>query len=197
MQLHRLTRALALALFSLSCVAPSFARAEDEPAEAVAEHRFDVVGPSLGIGHFAVPSSDDYSRFIGAAAADARYAHASGHGVMLRLAYGTNVWGEGFGGELDYLYRVILAGDLDVSLGLDFTLGPTVAWLRHDEQTIAQGVHFGGNAGVSLDLRAFNFILSLGGQYRLLIPTETRLDGDPAGPAHVITGTLGAGLTFY
>jgi len=196
MQRHRLLRPLAAALLSLSFVAPSAARAEEEAVPAVAEHRFDLVGPSVGIGHFAAPSSD-YSRFIGTVAADARYAHASGHGVMLRFAYGTNVWGEGFGVELDYLYRAILAGQRDVSLGLDFTLGPTATWLEHDEQTIARGTHLGGNAGVSLDFRAFNFLLSLGGQYRLLIPTDARLDGAPAGPAHAITGTLGAGFTFY
>jgi hypothetical protein len=189
-------RSLAAALLSLSLVAPAVASAEDEAVPVVSEHRFEVVGPSFGIGHFAAPSSD-YSRGIATLAVDARYAHASGHGVMARYAYGTNVWGEGSGIELDYLYRAILAGHQDVSLGLDFTLGPTAAWLEHDEQTLATGMHLGGNAGVSLDFRAFNFVLSLGGQYRLLIPTDARLDGGPAGPAHAITGTLGAGFTFY
>lgn len=193
--MHRPRSFLAAAL-AVSLMAPALASAEDELVPMAPEHRFDLVGPSFGIGHFAVPSSN-YSRTIGTLTADARYAHASGHGVMARFAYATNVWGEGFGVELDYLYRAIVAGDQDLSLGLDFTLGPTVAWLEHDEQTLATGAHFGGNAGVSLDFRAYNFVLSLGGQYRILVPTDARLDGQPAGPAHVITGTLGAGFTFY
>jgi hypothetical protein len=196
MQRHRSLGAVAAALLSMALATPSVASADDEPIPTAPEHRFDLVGPSFGIGHFAAPSSD-YSRTIATVAADARYAHASGHGLMLRFAYGTNLWGEGSGIELDYLFRAVLTGDRDVSLGLDFTIGPTAAWLDHDEQTLATGAHLGGNGGVSLDFRAFNFVLSLGGQYRLLVPTDARLDGAPAGPAHAITGTLGAGFTFY
>src|SRR5690606_14690488 len=99
MQRHRSSSLLAAALLAMMLVAPPLASAEDELVPVVPEHRFDLVGPSFGPGHFAAPSSD-YSRGIVMSAIDARYAHASGHGVMARFAYGTNIWGEGFGVEL-------------------------------------------------------------------------------------------------
>ncbi len=186
--------ALALTLSSL----PMLARADDEIPDAprAPVHRVDVVLPSVGLGHYAAPDAS-YARNIGTVSADVRYAHRSGHGVMLRLAYGTNVWGEAWGGELDYLYRVLLVGHEDISLGVDLTLGPTVSGFDHDQATLAVGVHLGGNGGVSLDLRARNFIASLGGQYRLFVPLEPALNGGDAGVAHAFTASIGAGFTFY
>ena len=185
--------AAALSAAFLSLVLPVTALADEPPPP---EHRIELVGPSVGIGHFAVPSTG-YSRGFGTLAIDLRYAHASGHGVMVRGAWGSNVWGEGYGLELDYLVRAILTGDRDLSLGLDFTLGPSAATLEHNEQTLAVGAYFGGNGGISLDFRAYNFVLSLGAQYRFLVPAGERLDGAGAAPAHVLTATLGAGVTFY
>jgi hypothetical protein len=162
----------------------------------VPEHRIEVVGPSFGPAFFHVPSSN-YSRAIFMGIVDVRYAHQSGHGVSARGAWGTNVWGEGFGAEVDYPHRLILAGHTDLSLGVDLSVGATVAGLAHNEQTIAAGLHLGGNAGASLDFRTYNFTLSLAVRYRLLVPTELRLDGQPAGPAQIFSATLGAGFSFY
>ena len=55
----------------------------------------------------------------------------------------------------------------------------------------------GGNAGLSLDLRVYNFVLSLGAQYRVLIPDGAALNGGASGPEHALTATLGAGFGFW
>ncbi|AKF11032.1 hypothetical protein [Sandaracinus amylolyticus] len=190
----RLVIALAIGL-SLS-TAP--ARADDRTLAELElpEHRVDVVLPSAGLGWFTSPSTG-YDRIVFTLSVDVRYAHRTGHGAMVRGAYGTNVWGEAMAIELDYLYRAHLVGDQHLSLALDAMIGATVASFDHDEERLAVGAHLGGNAGLSLDLRVRNFIVALGVQYRLLVPTERTLGGNEAGVEHAITGTLGLGFTFY
>lgn len=201
MHTSNLHHSLLVAVFAslVALAIPSFALA-DEPAsgaaEPVPEHRVDLVIPSLGIGHFTAPTSG-YQQTILTLAVDLRYAHRSGHGVMARYAVGTNGWGGGHGGDLDYLYRIALGGDRHVSTSLDAMIGPTLAVLDHNEGLLPVGLHYGGNAALSLDFRARNFVLALGTQYRLLVPTERAINGGPTGVQHAITATLGFGFTFY
>lgn len=190
----RFSPVLALAFLALPTTA--LAQPEHAPDPNVPVHRVDVLVPLAGIGGFFAPAAD-YDRLIVTLGVEVRYAHRSGHGVLGRATWGTNVWGEGWGGEIDYLYRVPLAGDRQTSLGLDLMAGVTLAGLRHNEQTLPTGFHPGANVGVSLDFRSHSFVVSLGGRYRVLVPVEAALDGTGAGPAHVVTGTLGAGFTFY
>ncbi|HEY8430933.1 MAG TPA: hypothetical protein VIL20_21290 [Sandaracinaceae bacterium] len=173
------------------------AASADEPAAP--EHRFDVL-THLGYGYFDVPASSFSTDDLWTFSLELRYAHASGHGALLRGTWGVVLdfpSGEGYGVELDYLGRVPIAGDEDLSLALDVTVGGTVAGLDHGSQRIPTGAHLGGNAGLTLDLRAYNFVASVGACYRLLVPLEERLDGEPAGPAHLVTAVLGLGFTFY
>jgi len=148
------------------------------------------------MGWFTSPSTG-YDRGIGTLSIDFRYAHRSGHGTMARVAHGTNLWGGATALEVDYLYRAHLAGDRRLSLALDTMIGGSIALFDHNEDRLAEGVHLGGNAGLSLDLRVHNFILALGAQYRVLVPTEDARNGLDAGVEHAITGTLGLGFTFY
>lgn len=182
---------------ALALSLPAVAMAEEPPAAP--EHRFDVL-TAIGYGHFNVPSSEFSTNDVLTFSLELRYAHQSGHGALLRGIWGANLrpwFGQGYGVDLDYLGRVPIAGHEDVSLALDFTVGGTAVGLDHESQSIPAGAHLGANAGVSLDFRAYNFIVSVGAQYRLLVPTEGRLDGGPAGPAHFVHGALALGFTFY
>jgi hypothetical protein len=180
---------------------PSAAHAGDdedqkESAASRPNERIDVVLPSVGLGFFAAPSVG-YTRSIFAMSGELRWAYRDEHGGTMRVAYGTTVWGAGYGLDLDYTYRARLAGDLHTSLALDMMVGPTVAILEHNESLLPVGVHVGGNAGLSLDLRLRNFIVALGAQYRLLVGTEPALGGGRTGAEHVLTATLGVGFTLY
>ncbi len=189
-------RMMLIALALSTITAHALADSPDAHAPTQPEHRVDVVIPSVGLGWFVAPAAD-YDRVILTGAVDVRYAHRSGHGVMARAAFGSTFWGGGTGGDLDYLYRTTLAGDRHLSLGLDLMAGLTVAELEHDEDTLPVGWHVGGNTSLSLDLRARNFVVSLGGQYRAIFPTEAAPNGGATGPEHALTATLGLGFTFY
>ena len=165
-------------------------------AQGPLEHRVDIVGPSVGVGHLLAPTVD-YGEEIVLAHVEVRYAHGSGSGMLVRGGYGSNGWGEGYGGELDYLHRFLLVGDADVSLGIDLTLGLTAAGLDHTDERFPAGFHAGGNAGVSLDARFFNFMISLGAQYRLLAPEESAPNGGPTGLLSLWSATLGFGVSIY
>ena len=204
MHSHRLL--LVLALLALTSTAlPSTALADPgddtattpaPAADAEPEHRVDVIIPTAGLGLFMAPTSG-YQSTILLLGIEGRYAHRSGHGAMLRLSSATNGWGGATGGDLDYLYRVRLAGHQHVSLGLDLMAGLTVAVLHHNEALIPVGAHTGGNAGFSLDFRARNFVVGIGAQYRVLIPSERALNGGDAGVEHAATAALSLGFTFY
>lgn len=191
------TRILGIALLLSSATLPLAASAQDRNDEASAEpeHRVDIILPAFGIGYFAVPATS-YERAIATVGLDLRYASRSGHGAMLRATYATTLWGSAYGMDVDYLFRARLAGDRHLSLALDFMIGGTVAMLEHNENTLAIGPHVGGNAGVSLDFRVHNFIVALGAQYRLMAGAQAAGDGS-TNPEHVLTATLGVGLTFY
>src|SRR5262245_9331485 len=105
----------------LVALTPSLVRADDgaEADEAAQpEERVDVVIPAAGLGGFIAPAVS-YSRAIFIASAELRWAHGSGHGAMFRGSWGTTVWGEGYGADFDYLYRMPLAGDRHLGLSLD------------------------------------------------------------------------------
>lgn len=158
--------------------------------------RLDVEFPSVGLGWFAAPAAG-YDREIANYGGNARIVSPSGHGGLLRIMEGTNVWGSAIGAETDYLFRVRLVGDDRFGLGLDTSVGATVAWFSHNEGTLPTGLALGGNAGLSLDFRAYGFVVSLGAQYHLLVPTEGALNGGPSGAEHAITGTIGLGFGFW
>ncbi len=178
------------------CLAPALALAQEDARTDEPNVRVDAVFPSAGFGGFFAPDAH-YSRGIFIAGLETRWTHASGHGGMVRGAWGTSVWGSGYGADLAYLYRARLVGDRDVSLSLDSMIGPTFAALEHNEDSLPLGVEVGGHLSFSLDFRARNFILALGLQYRVLFPTQAAIDGSSAGAQHVLTGTLGVGFTIY
>lgn len=191
--------ALVLALF----VSPLAASAQDavleqeeRPAHRAPAYRLDFTGPSVGIGMFSAPTGG-YESTILTIAGDVRLVSAEGHGGMVRVAHGFRLGGGATAVELDYVFRARLAGDDRLGLGLDTTVGPTLAWFSHNEGSIPTGLALGGNAGLSLDFRAYGFVVSLGGQYRLLLPTEGAINGGPSGPEHAITATLGFGFGFW
>jgi hypothetical protein len=203
---------LLLALFLASFLAPRSAAAQEADSAAALEapasaasaasapsapdYRLDVTVPSAGIGWFSAPAGH-YDATIFTLSGDVRIVERHGHGAMLRVAHGTNIWGGGTAVELDYVYRLRLAGDDRFGLGLDTTVGMTIASLSHNEATIPDGLAVGGNTGLSLDFRAYGFVVSLGGQYRLLLPQEAALNGGASGPEHALTVTLGLGFGFW
>lgn len=166
------------------------------PAPRAPSWRLDVLVPTGGFGWFTVPTAS-YDRLIATMTLDVRLVGESGHGAMVRPVFGTNLWGEGWGGDIDYVFRSRLYGDDVFGLGLDLNGGMTAAFLEHNETTIADGLAYGGNVGASLDLRAYNFAMTLGVQYRMLLPTTAPENGVATGPEHVLTFTFGGGFGFW
>ncbi len=166
------------------------------PLHRTPAYRLDIMIPSVGVGLFSAPTSG-YERTILTLSVDVRLVSRGGHGGMVRVAHGSTLWGSATAVELDYVFRARLAGDDRFGLGLDSTIGTTLASFAHNEATIPTGLALGGNVGLSLDFRAYGFVVSLGAQYRLLVPTEAALNGGASGPEHAITGTLGLGFGFW
>jgi hypothetical protein len=158
--------------------------------------RFDAMFPFVGMGGFFAPTAS-YSREFWASGLEARWAGARGHGGVARGTWGVTAFGSGYGADIGYLYRAGVTGDRDVSLAFDSMIGPTLAVLEHDEDTLPLGPHLGAHASFSLDLRVRNFLVGLGVQYRLLVPTRDAINGGPSGPEHVLTATVGLGFTIY
>jgi hypothetical protein len=197
----RILVALAMLLGSLaplhaSAQAASTASPYLAPTRPQPAWRLDVTAPSFGIGGFWAPAAD-YARTIFTWSLDVRMVAASGHGVMVRFAEGADIWGGGDGVELDWVGRVRLAGDDHFGLALDGMVGPTIAYLNHNEGTVPRGVTCGGNANLSLDFRAYGFVVSLAAQYRILMPAAPAPNGGPTGPEHALTATLGLGFGFW
>jgi hypothetical protein len=187
-----LSAALFTALF-VALSAPGAARAQES---ADPGYRVDVLLPSMGLGWFDAPAAD-YERGIFVISAEVRVVERHGHGALVRVADGSTIWGGAMAVDADYVYRARLAGNDRLGLGLDVQTGLTVADFSHNEGTLPAGLAVGGNAGVSLDFRAYGFVVSLAGEYRLLAPQETALNGGPTGAEHALTATLGLGFGFW
>lgn len=169
---------------------------EVAPATSSPRWRLDVGAPGFGPGGFFAPAAS-YERSIVTMTFDVRFVESHGHGVMARYVWGTNLWGGGHGVDLDYVFRARLAGDDRFGLGLDTMAGMTLGALVHNDEEVPVGAVAGANVGLQLDLRLYGFVVSLGTQYRLLLPTETAANGGPIGPEHALTGTLGLGFGFW
>ncbi len=185
-------------VLALASFTPSAARAlyGDETPAPAPTWRVELVGPSLGIGVFLAPAAS-YERNIVSLSGELRFAHRTGHGALFRMGWGSNLWGGGWVGELAYLHRFRLVGHDAMGVGLDLSVGPTLAALRHDEGTVPAGNALGGHVGVSLDGRIHGLTISLAGQYRVFVPWRGPPNGGPVGPEHALTLMVGLGLAFY
>lgn len=154
--------------------------------------RLDFGVPAVGMGVFHAPAQS-YDKGIMSATTDVRLVGISGHGAMVRYAFGTNIWGHGHGIEIDYVYRTRLSGDDRGGVGLDLMAGTSFGDVEHDENDVAQGAMIGANTAVQLDFRHYAFVVSFGAQYRGLVPLSSASGGDPV---HVLTGTIGLGFGF-
>lgn len=199
---------LALSLLAL----PSAATAQTDPA-----FRLDLGVPNIGIG---VATFDP--ELLIAAGAHVALAHLSGHGARVDFVYLSPDTGMLFGphrahGEswmVDgaYFYRVRVAGNDRLGLGLDLSAGLTVAEVHFRQATnglcfgscgtpdvvverVADGAHLGPNVGAALDFRAYGFVLGIDVRYRALLGLEATA-GDRI-DQHAFSATASLGIGFW
>ncbi len=158
--------------------------------------RIDFIGPTVGIGAFLAPTVG-YGRLILTLGGEVRFAHASGSGVLVRVAHGSNLWGGGTAVDLAYLHRLSILGTARKGGSIDFTLGPSFAWLSHNQGDVPTGATLGGQAGVALTGRDENFSASVGAQFHGFMPLEGAPNGGPTGFEMAITVMGGLGFGFY
>lgn len=196
-------RTLACSLVLLLGVPSSRAAAQEEDIEAPPPlpsneptWRIDFIGPTVGIGAFLAPTVG-YGRSILTLGGEVRFAHASGAGVLLRVAHGSNLWGGGTSVDLAYLHRLALVGNERKGGSVDFSLGPSFAWLSHNQGDVPVGASLGGQAGVALTGRDENFSASVGAQFHGFLPLQDAPNGGPTGLQMAITVMGGLGFGFF
>ena len=186
----------------LALTSPALAQ-ELEPVEvppplpsSEAEWRLDILGPTVGIGVFLAPAVG-YQQGLFTIGGEVRLAHRSGSGLLLRVAHGTNIWGGGTVTDLAYLHRVTLLGGARRGGGLDFAVGPSFAWLSHNQGDVPPGAALGGQAGIALQGREENFSASVGAQLHGFVPLQAAPNGGPTGFELAISVMGGLGFGFY
>lgn len=190
-----MTRSILVALCLV--LAPSLAAAQSSSAVPTATSpafRLDVGFPDLGVG-----ASTFDPGVLGSFGGHVALAHRSGHGGRIGFAFLTpssgqlfgphRAHGEGWVIDASYLYRVRLAGDDRLGLGLDLSSGLSTGMIDErpgtnglcfggcptpepEAQNVPDGANFGWNAGASLDLRVYGFTLGLDVRYRGLFALE-------------------------
>jgi hypothetical protein len=208
-------RHLALVLLVLLVPAPLAAQASSSSAPLV---RVDFGGPSVGIGAGTLDPGVSVA-FGGHVTA----VHRSGHGARVDFTQVAPTSGEllgpspasGGGWMLDvaYAYRIRVAGDDRLGLGLDVAGGISAADLHFYQPTsglcifgpcsqpapvaenVADGAQLGANAGLSLDFRAYGFLFGIDARYRALLGLEAR-SGDRL-DQHLFTASAYFGFGFY
>jgi len=191
--------------FACAALAASPALAQDAsevvevsaaPSPSEPQWRLDILGPTIGIGVFLAPSVG-YEQGLFTLGGEVRFAHESGNGALLRVAHGNNLWGGGTVIDLGYLYRLNVTGSAVRGASLDFTVGPSFAWLAHNQGDVPVGAAMGGEAGLGVHGRYDNFAASISGQLHGFAPLEGAPNGGPTGFEMAISLMGGLGFGFY
>lgn len=179
---------VALGSMAVALAAPPRPARADEPAQPL-EWRFDFAGPSVGVG-----AATDTVQETWTLGVHATLAHASGHGLSIVGDYSFSGWLVGIMRQallldLDYRYRLRLVGDDRFGLGLDLGIGPTAGRITGPSSTcfigpcepsvearVSDGAHLGPNALVSLDFRAWGFLVGIVVRGRVLVALEPVAD---------------------
>jgi len=208
-------RHLVLAFLVLVVPSPLAAQASASRAPLV---RVDFGGPSIGVG----VSTLDPNLSV-ALGGHVTAVHRSGHGARVDFAQiiptsggflgASPASGGGWVLDLAYAYRLRVAGDDHLGLGLDVTGGVSAADLQFYQPTsglcvfegcsppapvaehVADGAQLGGNAGLSLDFRAYGFLFGIDARYRALLGLQAQ-PGDRL-DQHIFTASAYFGFGFY
>lgn len=186
-------------LFSCFATSPVLAENTEDappPVSEALEWRVDFHGPTIGIGAFLAPTVN-YTQGILTFGGEVRLAHASGNGALVRVAHGTNLWGGGTAVDLAYLHRLDFVGNARNGGSIDFELGPSFAWLSHNQGDVPMGSVLGGQVGLAVQGRAENFSGFFGGQVHGYLPLEGAPNGGPTGFEMALTVMGGFGFGFY
>lgn len=195
------SKILCSATFLFSLHATSIALAQEPevspaPALDAPEWRIDILGPTVGIGVFLAPAVS-YERVILTLSGEVRLAHHTGHGALVRVAHGNNLWGAGTAVDLSYLFRSNLEGDARFGLSVDVSAGPSFFWLSHNQGDVPVGEAVGGNVGFSLDGRYENFTGTLGAQWHAFAPLRGAPNAGATGFEMAISVMGGFGFGFW
>lgn len=186
-------------LFSLHAASTALAQEAEAPPpleRGTPEWRLDILGPTVGVGVFLAPTVS-YEQAIFTLGGEVRFAHQTGHGALVRVAHGNNLWGGGTAVDLSYLHRVSLEGDARIGLSVDVSAGPSFFWLAHNQGDVPVGEAIGGHVGFSLDGRYENFTGTLGAQWHGLAPLQGAPNAGATGFEMALTVMGGLGFGFW
>lgn len=185
-----------VSLHAASTALAQEAEAAPAPTLSAPEWRLDFIGPTVGIGVFLAPAVS-YEQAIGTLGGEVRFAHQTGHGALVRVAHGNNLWGGGTAIDLSYLYRTTLEGDARIGLSLDVSAGPSFFWLSHNQGDVPVGEAVGGHVGFTLDGRYENFTGTLGAQWHGFAPLQGAPNAGATGFEMALTVMGGLGFGFW
>lgn len=181
------------------------------PAAGDPTFRFDVTLPSVG---FVGTSAHGEGWQVGLSL---RLAHESGHGARFDLAGGqtdgvqllsNSAFVSTATSDFSYFYRVRLAGNDRVGLGVDFGVGLSVQELHFHQpssffgsdpapvsENLADGLHVGGVASAALDGRLYGFIF--GADVRAHAALATQGQANDAAVQYDVSLNLNIGFGFH
>ena len=199
-----------LPLAAQDAPAPTPQLEAEAPASSDPTFRFDVTLPSVGV---VGASADGAGWQVGLSL---RLAHESGHGARFDLSGGQTdgvqllsnsafVSTESY--DFSYFYRVRLAGNDRLGLGVDFGVGLSVQALRFHQpssfwgsdpapvsENLADGLHLGGVAVAALDGRIYGFIFGADVRAHAVAATQGQSNDARAQYDVSLNATIGFGF---